>query len=190
MLNVEKTHSIVVRPPLSTRALDWAWNKARRLLARTMLAVSVGLSPLRYSPFVRAGYALGTLAASLTTSAPFPGQDRSQYGVWLFFKVTASGSYVANGDTLNLSSIAPAGCGGVPLIGSAVLQSCPIVGTSTHSGFLYFFLQGASQSTGKMQIFGTGSGNQNALAEIAAGPYAAGITGDNIQGQCFFVYGS
>lgn len=126
------------------------------------------------------------LAASSQTQAPFAGVDRGQSLIWVLFKVAATGNYVAGGDILDLSKLAPAGCGQVPL--QTQIFSQPISGTSTHPGYLYFYLIGSTMANGKMQVMQSGSNNQ--LQELAAGAYPGPITTDNIVGSCAFVYGS
>jgi hypothetical protein len=129
------------------------------------------------------------LVAALSTQPPFNGRDRGQQLIWVQFTVKASGNYPANGDALDLSPIAPDGCGQVPVPGTVSIQSNPLSG-SVHSGFTYAYIQGTTQKNGKMQVL-QANGANNTLADIgASNPYPAVVSADNIVGTCAFVYGS
>jgi hypothetical protein len=126
------------------------------------------------------------LQASLNSSGSFTGQDRGQYLVWVQFTVKATLNYPANGDTLDLSPIVPAGCGLLPVMGTVNIQSTPLSG-SVHSGFVYTYIYGTTIKNGKMQVLQSNGTN---LVDIGnSNPYPNAVSGDNITGTCAFVWG-
>lgn len=127
------------------------------------------------------------LVASLVQQGGFNGQDRGQGLIWLQFKVTAIGNYPANGDTLDLSVIAPPGCGSIPT-GQVSIQSQPLSG-NVHSGYTYCYIVGSTQKNGKMQLL-LPTGASNALTDVGnQNPYPNAVSGDNIIGTCAFAFG-
>jgi hypothetical protein len=87
--------------------------------------------------------------------------------------VAASGSYATGGDTLDLSGL---GALGVPT------AQPPVKGTGAMdglAGYDYCFSPGAAPDANKVKIFEQGA-SAGAFAELAAGAYPAGITGDTI----------
>jgi hypothetical protein len=85
--------------------------------------------------------------------------------------VTATGSYVTSGDTLDLSQ--------VPVIAST---QPPIQGTAWMdglAGYDYVFYPGATLNANKVKIFAQGTA-AGPFPELAAGTYPSGITGDTI----------
>jgi hypothetical protein len=152
-----------------------------------LLLCGIYFSELAHALNLRPVSFCNLLAASLTPQGAFNGQDRGQYLLWCQFTVKASGNYPANGDTLDLSVIAPAGCGQPPVPGTVNIQSNPLSG-SVHSGFTYTYIQGTTQKNGKMQVL-QANGANNTLQDIgASNPYPAAVSGDNIVGSCAFVY--
>lgn len=128
------------------------------------------------------------LAATLNTQGAFTGQDRGQALIWVQFTVKATLNYPANGDTLDLSGIAPPGCGGLPVRGTMSITSYPLSG-NVHSGYTYCYIEGTTQKNGKMQLL-LPTGASNALTDIGnSNPYPAAVSGDNICGTCAFAYG-
>lgn len=153
-----------------------------------LLLIGVFFSELALALNLRPRIGLALLTPSLTTQGSFGGQDRGQSLVWCQFTIKASGNYPANGDTLDLSTIAPAGCGLPPVPGTVSIQSNPLSG-SVHSGFTYAYIQGTTQKNGKMQVL-QANGANNTLQDIgASNPYPALVSGDNIVGNCAFLYG-
>jgi hypothetical protein len=130
--------------------------------------------------------ALAITVQAVPAGTPFTGVDNGQFIMYFFFTVTPTGNYVAGGDTLSFvaatdmlkSTVAPL---------QVTLQSQSA--SAGHSGFLYYYRPGnpATIANGKMQVLATGSGNQAALAEIAAGAYPGGVTADTIVGMGCFV---
>jgi len=154
-----------------------------------LLLAGLLLSELAQALNLRPRMSMGLLVANLSTQGAFTGQDRGQQLVWVQFTIKASGNYPANGDTLDLSTIAPAGCGLPPVPGTVSIQSNPLSG-SVHSGFTYTYIQGTTQKNGKMQVL-QANGANNTLQDIgASNPYPALVSGDNIVGSCAFVYGN
>jgi hypothetical protein len=85
--------------------------------------------------------------------------------------VTASGNYIASGDTLDLSQ--------VPIVASA---QPPIQGTAWMdglAGYDYVFYPGATMNANKVKIFQQGA-SAGAFPELATGGYPAAITADTI----------
>lgn len=93
--------------------------------------------------------------------------------------LTLSGSYVAGGDVVNFSAIAPP-------IGASLYSYAPtswtlneqgITGTAL-SGFSFAYVPGPTlaaptQAGGALQVFGTGAGSGQGGTEVSAGTYAS-----------------
>src|SRR4051812_11942394 len=98
--------------------------------------------------------------------------------------IVASGNYPTGGDVFNLiTATYPVGQSPVPSTSSptsVLIFSQPAAGSGATGLFEYGFLKGTTAANGKMQVF-TGAAAQSALAELSAGAYPAGVTGDAIQ---------
>ncbi len=99
-------------------------------------------------------------------------------------KLVASGNYVTNGDTVDLSTI------GLQATINALVGS--FVGGQ--NGFLYTFVSGSQLTNGLLKVFGQqptdATAGVIALAQIAAAAYPAGVTGDTIVLELTFKFGS
>lgn len=100
--------------------------------------------------------------------------------------IVASGNYPTGGDTLNLLS-ATYNLGQGPPASSRV----PIMGIilsvkANTAEFQYLYIAGTTQANGVMQIY-TGAAAQSGLAELSAGAYPAGVTGDTINFMIVFL---
>ena len=91
-------------------------------------------------------------------------------------KITASGNYVAGGDTLNLNPSAITDPNGVGLLGDPLNQprTPPAIDAESLSGYYAELIPGATLATNKIQFF-LSEGN-----ELAAGAYPAAITGGTL----------
>jgi len=105
--------------------------------------------------------------------------------VQVFVTITASGNYTAGGDTLDLTALTGAlGQVGVPTETLPITATIQSANSSGLSGFLYGYRPGTTQANGKMQVLVQGAAAGDPLADLAAGAYPAGVTGDTIIG-CF-----
>jgi hypothetical protein len=96
-----------------------------------------------------------------------------EHGFKVKFTVTPSGSYGTGGDTLDLSGLNPAHDGQAPFE----------VRFRSVAGYVYAYVDGASDSVGKFQVFANTAGGSNlGLGEHTAAAYNAGVTGDTITG--------
>ena len=93
----------------------------------------------------------------------------------MYCTVAFSGSYVAGGDTLNLtpSTILDPGVRGV-LGPNTVPRVAPGVLSENLGGYYAQVVPGATLSTFKLKVYSPGG------AELAAGAYPAAITGGNL----------
>ncbi len=95
---------------------------------------------------------------------------------WVSLSITASGSYSSGGDTLNIASLVKTGK--VPIKGFAQIEG--------QAGFQYCFVPGTDNTAHKVKVFQTGAAVSSPFAELGAGAYPAGVTGDTIVGTfCF-----
>jgi len=121
---------------------------------------------------------------------PFIESPTGAKSIKVLFTITASGSYPANGDTLDLTALfaLAAGAPGSMVPTAALPLKVDIKsnkGTAQANLFVYNYLPGTTLANGKMQIY-TGAAAQTGLTEFAAGAYPAGVTGDVIQGEVLF----
>lgn len=102
--------------------------------------------------------------------------------------ITPSGSYATGGDTLNFASGTwPIGQGPIPSNSVPVLVSImsqPATG-GTVSGYVYGYATGTDMTNGKFQLFQS-AGSAAPLAQVGAGAYPAGVTGDVIVFEAIF----
>jgi hypothetical protein len=96
--------------------------------------------------------------------------------LWVHLSLAFSGSYVAGGDTLDMSKLGIQSSGVPSLFGGMNSQ------TASTTGTVYNWIPGTTQATGKVVAL------QGALAEVAAGAYPASITGDTADMLCYFKF--
>ena len=98
--------------------------------------------------------------------------DSTGKQVYVLGTLTATGSYVTGGDTLDLTnqSLIPAGA----------LPKQLSVFTQTGQVFTYAWILGSALTNGKLKIYQAGG------TELAAGAYPAGITADIIAFSAVF----
>lgn len=104
--------------------------------------------------------------------------------VEMFFTVTASGSYVTGGDTLDLTAITGAPGLVLPPTGQLPLQ---VVITGI-AGYDYKYVNGSAQNNGLVQVRQS-AGSAAPMSQIAQSSYPAGVTGDTIIGRATFLRG-
>lgn len=106
-----------------------------------------------------------------------------------FIEVTASGSYPAGGDTLDLTDLSGAlGQFGVPDGQLPMWTEIHSEASGGASGYVYAYRPGTAQDDGKVQVLES-AGSGAPLAELGAGAYPAGVTGDKIIGRFTFLRG-
>lgn len=93
--------------------------------------------------------------------------------------IAATGNYASGGDTLSFAS------------GEIKSQKIPDhVDVHGVAGFVYEFLDGTDNATGKLKVRGqeptSATAGVIALSEIAAAAYPAGVTGDTIRFHAIF----
>jgi hypothetical protein len=124
-----------------------------------------------------------------------PIYDRGQKILTWLFQITASGSYVSGGDTLDLGQLF-----GTQLVGNSAaipgmstsfvsntppsswfvqIQSQPPASGSSATGYVYMFKGGTTLNNCKMQVFQSAAAS-NPMAELGAGAYPGAITADTI----------
>lgn len=119
------------------------------------------------------------LSPQSVAGSGFPGVDNGQWLQYAFFNAVVAGNYVAGGDPFTFNGVSPFFTSSfAPLQCTFTSQS----GTLGHSGFTYYYRPGApaTLSNGRFQVLATGAGNQQALAEIAAGAYPGAVVTDTI----------
>lgn len=134
---------------------------------------------------------IGSLALQTASSTGQPiGIEEGQKTFRVFFTFKLTGSYVAAGDTFDLTQLFALTAGGpgsslttgsLPI--KVELQSIQSPGATNL--FIYSFAPGTTLLNGKVQVF-TGAAAQTALTELSAGAYPAGVTGDTIEGEVVF----
>jgi hypothetical protein len=98
--------------------------------------------------------------------------DSTGKQVYVVGTITASGSYVTGGDTLDLTNQS--------LIPADALPKQVSVFTQTGQVFSYTWVLGTALNNGKVKIYQAGG------TELAAGAYPAAITTDNIAFSAVF----
>jgi hypothetical protein len=97
--------------------------------------------------------------------------DNTQNFFHVFGQITASGSYVVNGDTLDFSQLDTYG-GGPPSLAPpfrvSIWEQC-----APNSGWQYEFVPGTGLTNGVVQIFGSNGAAPAALAQPGASTYAS-----------------
>ena len=125
--------------------------------------------------------------AALSTPTPFNGVDTTKAVERIYFTVTPSGNYAgAPGDPMDFTQLGDLIKSGQPPL-LVVMLSSKAGGNS--SGYDYNYNPGTAPSTisnGTFQVLQC-AGNGNPLADIGAGAYPAGVTGDNIVGYADFL---
>lgn len=110
--------------------------------------------------------------------------------VEVFVEIVASGSYAAGGDTLDLTALAGAlGQIGVPAETLPIIANIVSANASGVSGYVYAYRPGTTQANGKMQVLVQGAAAGDPLADLGAGAYPAGVSGDAIIGRFTFPRG-
>ena len=110
--------------------------------------------------------------------------------VEIFVTITATGSYPANGDTLDLTALSGAlGQIGVPTDTLPIMGTIQSANSSGVSGYVYAYRPGTTQANGKMQVLAQGAAAGDPLADLGAESYPAGVTGDTIVGRFTFPRG-
>lgn len=97
--------------------------------------------------------------------------DNTQNLFHVFGTIAPSGSYVVNGDTLDLSTLDTYG-GGVPSLAPPLSVRIWEQG-APNSGWQYEFVPGTTLQNGKVQIFGSNGAAPAALAQPGASTYAS-----------------
>lgn len=96
-------------------------------------------------------------------------------GIFIVFKLTASGSYTTGGDLASVAGLVPN-------------SKLPIMYTVEGSaGFIYQWVPGTTQANGKLKVLvATTTGANLPLAEHTAAAYVGGVSGDTILATLFF----
>jgi hypothetical protein len=107
--------------------------------------------------------------------------------VLVYFNITLTGNYVANGDTLNLQQLQDlAKSSQLPLY--VDIWEAPPAGTAP-SGYSYLFAPGTTQLNGVLLVLQGGAAVSSPQGQFPAGAYNAGLTGAVIKGMaCFPAY--
>jgi hypothetical protein len=96
------------------------------------------------------------------------------------FPLVFSGSYVNNGDTLDLSALPFLGLARVPLE----------VRIKSLAGYVYFYDQGTTAANGKVRVHvNTSAGANLPLPQHTVAAYNAGVTGDTVTCVAYFTGG-
>jgi hypothetical protein len=128
-----------------------------------------------------------TMSIALALLAPpqgsFNGVDNDQKIARVYFTVTPSGNYPALGDPMDFTALGDVIMSGQPPLFVAI-QSAKSGGAS---GYQYSYNPGnpSTQANGKFQVLQNGAGT-SPNADIGAGAYPAGVTGDTIIGYVEF----
>lgn len=115
----------------------------------------------------------------MAASVSSPKVVRIGNAIGVFCSITPSGSYAANGDTLDLSAIAGLGTNAVPDFAEINSEASP------QSGYFYGFKAGTTLANGKFTVSQC-AGSAAAAGDIGAGAYPAGVTGDTIKAVFWF----
>lgn len=111
-------------------------------------------------------------------SAAFQGVDNGQALIFIYFTVTPSGVYVANGDPFDFS-----------VLGDLIKSSRPPLQVTMQGvgGYFYVYVAAAvpTQINGKFKVLQCAGAGAPA-ADIGGGAYPAGVLADVIQGVAVF----
>jgi hypothetical protein len=97
--------------------------------------------------------------------------DNTQNFFHVFGQIATSGSYVVNGDTLDLSQLDTYGGGPASLAPPFRVQIWEQ--GAPNSGWQYEFVPGTTLANGNVQIFGSNGASPAALAQPGASTYAS-----------------
>lgn len=120
----------------------------------------------------------------LSSPTPFGGSDFTAKILRIYFTVVASGNYPALGDLMDFTQLGDLIKSGQPPVFVAI-QSAKSGGVS---GYFYEYTPAAvpTVSNGFFQVLQCAAAG-NPAADLGAGAYPAGITGDNIVGYADFL---
>lgn len=125
-----------------------------------------------------------TAAVFQPTGTPFDGVDNTQKIQRVYFEVTAAGNYAgAPGDTLDFTKLGDLVKSDFGPVFVAMKSQNP----AGSSGYDYEYIPDANRTLagGKFQVLQGANGAPN--ADIGAGAYPAGVTGDTIIGYADFI---
>jgi len=111
-----------------------------------------------------------SLKASIPTGLAQIDDTRALFHV--FGQIAVSGSYVVNGDTLDLSGLDTFG-GGVPSLAPPLFVNVFEAQASGNSGWQYAFIPGTTLANGLLQLFGSNGASPAGLAQPGASTYAS-----------------
>ena len=121
--------------------------------------------------------------AALSTPTPFQGVDTTKSVERVYFTVTASGNYAGTpGDTMDFTNLGDLIKSGQPPIFVA-MQSANKAGAS---GYSYEYIPNTTLANGYFQVLQCANAAAP-MADIGAGAYPAGVTGDTILGYADFL---
>ena len=110
------------------------------------------------------------LKASISTGIAQIDSTQNRFSV--FGQITVSGSYVVNGDTLDLSQLDTYGGGPSTLAPPYSVQIWEQQ-SGGNSGWVYNFIPGTNLTNGVVQLFGTNGAAGSGLAQPGAVTYAS-----------------
>lgn len=124
------------------------------------------------------------IAATLTVyNAPYGGDETAVRSILRGKLVWTAGTYVTGGQTPNAPPYADVSGANVLLATQNVQPDSLDIKSVAGSGFIYQ----RNNSTGKIQIFVTGTASGDALNELAGGALPSGVTGDTIEWEASWV---
>jgi hypothetical protein len=121
--------------------------------------------------------------ASLVTPTPFGGVDTTKAVERVYFSVTPAGAYAgAPGDVMDFTALGDLIKSGQPPI-FVIMQSAKKTG---NTGYFYEYVPNTTLANGFFQVLQCAGAGAPA-ADIGAGAYPAGVTGDSIIGFADFL---
>ena len=123
------------------------------------------------------------MAIAVSIDSTYAQNDTTQSTQIVRGTLKFSGNYATHGDTLSFANVYGIQSRSVPL--RVFVYEAPAAGTSP-SGYVYIFCPGTTNANGKLTVFTTGTASGDALNELAAGAYPAGITGAAVKFEAVF----
>ena len=123
------------------------------------------------------------MAIAVSISPTYAQNDTTQATQIVRGKLTFSGSYTNNGDTLSFANVYGIQSTSVPL--RVFVYEQPAAGTAP-GGYEYVFCPGTTIANGKLVVLQGGASASNPMAQIPASTYPAAISGGTINFEAIF----
>jgi hypothetical protein len=123
------------------------------------------------------------MAIAVAITSSYAQNDTTQSTQIVRGKLTFTGNYVTNGDTLSFANIYGIQSLSVPI--RVFVYEQPPAGTAP-GGYEYVFCPGTTNANGKLVVLVGAAAISLPMAQLAAGAYPAGITGGFVYFEAIF----